>query len=364
MSAGKPHLQSELEPIRVIDLDSIDRAAEMLVSRDGGTAYVIVEYVQIDMWKGFLQLWPYMGGVLLLLVLLWLSVRVLQQWRRHRATRGEPFCKTCGYQLTGVESHQCPECGKLITRSDNTRRPMLRPLRHMLLAIVVYLLLVAILGSPVVLKAVEWRSDAFFDYLQSKNASWLVYHEWDVIVGISLHEVNLSTGRTIAMLGRFDDFQLSDIRLDDDDRGINLEDASAIRTNRERPEQFERGTHIIHISLPTENGGIATEHRDTFIPNAGQKEQQAHNLQSPARATDDRLVYHVTHNPVCRITVDDPVTGQEVASLATPGADDVFSLRLSEDGLRLFALVVDPYDHRKVLVYDVTSLGELPSIAP
>lgn len=71
---------------------------------------------EVNLWRLLLWHWPELLFVTCLLVWLVLLRRfwkrhVRPRWVRRDAQHGEPTCTNCGYQLTGVVSKSCPECG-------------------------------------------------------------------------------------------------------------------------------------------------------------------------------------------------------------------------------------------------------------
>lgn len=87
-------------------------------------------------------------------------------WRGHmpRRTGDTPFCKPCGYNLTGLTSDRCPECGRLITddnivRGTRRRRPVLTASGAV------------VLGVCAGLMIVHWLS---LDWSRYKPTFWLM----------------------------------------------------------------------------------------------------------------------------------------------------------------------------------------------
>ena len=62
----------------------------------------------LGIWKAALPFWLVVVALSILTTILW--------WRDHCPPKGH--CQTCGYDLTGNVSGQCPECGEGMSRRD------------------------------------------------------------------------------------------------------------------------------------------------------------------------------------------------------------------------------------------------------
>ncbi|NBC10248.1 MAG: hypothetical protein GVY24_00750 [Planctomycetes bacterium] len=133
-----------LEPVDRVDLMRPFTRDYDLVPTSRGP-YVVVEYLEetINVWGLAVHYHPEivsgLTGLLALAAWLW-----WWRWRRKRpqARPGEPYCRRCGYGLTGVVSAQCPECGAAL--NDRTVRTARRGrLRTTLTAVFITLMLAA-----------------------------------------------------------------------------------------------------------------------------------------------------------------------------------------------------------------------------
>ncbi|MEX2212790.1 MAG: hypothetical protein WD768_01595 [Phycisphaeraceae bacterium] len=117
-------LPAEFGPIRQ-PLHIIESSAELLISMDGFAllpsapgepprAIAVGRVTRANVWAFIVYFWPEILFLILflgLLVILWRVVRVM---RRPQAV-GEPICRRCRYQLTGINGEACPECGTKLT---------------------------------------------------------------------------------------------------------------------------------------------------------------------------------------------------------------------------------------------------------
>lgn len=93
-------------------------------------------------------------------------ISIAMLWRGHmpRRTGDTPFCRPCGYNLTGLTSDRCPECGRLMTddnivRGTRRRRPVLTSAGAV------------VLGVCTGLMIVHWLS---LDWSRHKPTFWLM----------------------------------------------------------------------------------------------------------------------------------------------------------------------------------------------
>ena len=119
-------------------LEKIDSVQSVVLSPDGQTAYVTIEQSAVRLWPVFVHYWPEWGGLVAAMILLVLFGRLVRIMKRRRAI-GEPHCRYCNYQLTGLSGDQCPECGKVTVR----RGPAVgRPIKRRVVALAAAMVLV------------------------------------------------------------------------------------------------------------------------------------------------------------------------------------------------------------------------------
>jgi hypothetical protein len=86
----------------------------------------------------------------LVLAIFWISgIRRLRRDLRGRAAGDTPFCTQCGYNLTGLRSEICPECGLPLT-AESVRRGEARP-RWIAVVDTVFFLLILLIVSLLML---------------------------------------------------------------------------------------------------------------------------------------------------------------------------------------------------------------------
>jgi hypothetical protein len=61
--------------------------------------------------QGCYWVWPVIGGVALLLRWFRRTPRKMRKLSKSQRWADQGFCHACGYNLKGVESYMCPECG-------------------------------------------------------------------------------------------------------------------------------------------------------------------------------------------------------------------------------------------------------------
>jgi len=185
------------DPQRVIHLAGLDEATDAMIAPDGLTAYVVAPRYELDLWALLVNHWMPLGGLLLLAALAWIALRIRHHWRRRTFAHGEPHCGACGYQLTGVTSAACPECGAAVhdhrVTGRSVRRPIVRLVRLAVLLIVGYVVsLVLVWGLQ---DAMRWRSATLMRW--STSAPELIEEYLWRYAGVSteLHAVSLDTSR-------------------------------------------------------------------------------------------------------------------------------------------------------------------------
>ena len=108
-----------IAPMHVIDappgLDSSTASggSTIHVLPDGKALSLGVE-PRANVWEVIVFFWPELAMAALLLLLLWPAWRIWRVMRRPQAV-GQPHCRRCNYQLTGITSSNCPECGAELT---------------------------------------------------------------------------------------------------------------------------------------------------------------------------------------------------------------------------------------------------------
>lgn len=334
-----------IAPARELDLHAVGRAVDFALSADERTAYLLTPRIEVDLWASALRFWPAAAGVLLLLALLVLAVRCVRVARRSRATRGEPFCGACGYQLTGVASAACPECGKAIDARDLARRPLLRPLRAMLVLTVAYLLSVGAARAPLLRGAADWRSGALLDYLQSRRAGVVAFLPWRVTERAYLYRVALDDAARVREVACGNWPALQYVALGGDGRSLLLRNA---------------GEQVRVVPLDTSGcvAGEATwatpgEQADAWpTPAWGDAPPPAPGASGPwplARLGAHWIVLDA--GPPVRLLLWDERAGP-VAALDLRGFVEVHEACVSADGTRLFVLAADAHGRRALLTYE------------
>ncbi len=87
---------------------------QLIVSRDGRAMAHWQQEPVVAIWPALIEAWPYWLGAIAGLWLLIATLLMILRYRRPRAV-GEPHCRRCNYQLTGLRSESCPECGAALT---------------------------------------------------------------------------------------------------------------------------------------------------------------------------------------------------------------------------------------------------------
>lgn len=145
---------------------------------DGQTLYVSATVYDVNVTPVLLRAWP---EAVAIVIGLWALGRIWRQ-RRRRVAAGVEHCRRCDYQLTGLGSDRCPECGMQLTPRNRVRA---RSLRRRAVVPAVVLGLVA--GGYVVARShaprdvavperFHWRSVAPATWAIEDDISWLRPH--------------------------------------------------------------------------------------------------------------------------------------------------------------------------------------------
>lgn len=87
---------------------------------DDETLLVSSRVDAINLWSVALENWVEPAFGLLAIALLWMMLRLVRRsWGQWRLAPGQPHCRDCFYQLTGLaEPSRCPECGTELDESQ------------------------------------------------------------------------------------------------------------------------------------------------------------------------------------------------------------------------------------------------------
>lgn len=99
---------------QIVTFSEHEHVWDVAVSPDGEQLCYYVSYPVVNVWDVIVYYLPELFLLPASILFLFLISRFYRAIRnRHRA--GEPCCKRCGYQLTGVTNEACPECGTTLT---------------------------------------------------------------------------------------------------------------------------------------------------------------------------------------------------------------------------------------------------------
>ena len=96
------------------------------------------------------------GWLILVLIPVLVFAGVLLLWRglRRRRRGDTPHCAACGYNLTGLTSEKCPECGSVITPTSTVHCVVYR--RPVLAIVGVVFLVLGLTASTGVVRNIKW----------------------------------------------------------------------------------------------------------------------------------------------------------------------------------------------------------------
>lgn len=213
LQSGAAEPPPTLKPVSVVTLPPSDSGA-IALAPDGQTVYHVEEVRHVNIWALAAFRWPEwsaglacVGGVVVGITL----------WRRARRRRGwepgEPYCRKCGYRLSGITVQQCPECGRDITTSLSRviarrvwskKRKVLVHVSTLVIVCVAacfptrFALVRESLGRHPTAGRFHWSSRALFELARSHDLKWVRRHAEEVSV-IVRRDV-----RTGAKVGEFE----------------------------------------------------------------------------------------------------------------------------------------------------------------
>lgn len=345
--------QAALDPVREVTLSHAGQAVDFAVTHDGRVAYVLEHRLAVDVWAALMRAWPWIGAGILLVVLIVLGVKWWRVWRRANATAGEPFCKGCGYQLTGVKAADCPECGKAIGEGDLTRRPTMPVARVMLWCIGVYLATVLVVILPGVRHAVTWRSMGVMDYLLSKRVGVLQHFPWRVVESVRLHRVDMTGAEPVREVVRGDWSQVYRVSLSEDDRTARLFGTSDLVH-----ELRLDGTQAVTAVDAKQSRWLIDLEDAEALARTAEPYVSLLPLSShmSAFSSDGRYLCDIHLTSPAVINLWDMQAGRWTTTLNVPGGL-VRAVWVSEDGGRAYVLAEDSRGGSRVLVYELGDGG-------
>lgn len=152
-----------LTPFRVVHPRAALHDQYVAVTPDGSRIYALHNTQALDAWPLLVHHWPHIGGTLTALAAVVLLVTWLRRRRTMRRTaKDQPHCRRCRYQLTGVASPTCPECGADLSRHRPIlgRRFALLPLAAaavLALCVGVGYSALWLVGEPRIAQAAQWH---------------------------------------------------------------------------------------------------------------------------------------------------------------------------------------------------------------
>ncbi|MFI5379351.1 MAG: hypothetical protein ACHRHE_08640 [Tepidisphaerales bacterium] len=163
---------------------------------DNKTAYVDGAVNQVNVWETIVHYWPEIAAAGLGVILLPMLIRAAR--KRHEP--GEQYCRHCDYNLRGLTSLQCPECGTELTAKNRvpgrSRRPRL-VVASFLLASVAATYVFAATRLPRQGSAsqwIEWRSVSLANWAIAGKRPWLLRH---TTLDDGIFRVDLDSGAII-----------------------------------------------------------------------------------------------------------------------------------------------------------------------
>jgi len=90
---------------------------DAVLSPDGKVFYLVRTEAAVNLWALLVYEWPWVLTAILVGAGVWLVRRFVRQFGV-RGEVGQPMCRGCRYQLTGVVSDHCPECGMVLTAEN------------------------------------------------------------------------------------------------------------------------------------------------------------------------------------------------------------------------------------------------------
>ena len=177
-------------PDRVLQFQPEARVYGMAVSPEGKTAYLLMTGRDIELTRQFVRFWP---ELLAAIVCLWTARRVLGVLRRPQDA-DVAHCRRCNYNLTGLSSQRCPECGTLITartrvRGRATWRRLIVPACVFALAAGAYLTAdIRAWRQPAIPAGLQWRALWPATWAMERNVRWLRPHleQRDLLAAVDL----------------------------------------------------------------------------------------------------------------------------------------------------------------------------------
>jgi hypothetical protein len=162
-------------PVALWTFPSGSRIHALTVSPDGKSAYVAMTLQAVNLWAVLVHYWPEEAALTVTLLLLIL----LRRTRCQCQVIGEPYCRTCGYRLTKLESATCPECGALLTVRNRVlgKRPPWRAV--VLVAVLATVLVMYVLYADraqrgfAIRNAVNWSSPSLYEWSVANRQQWL-----------------------------------------------------------------------------------------------------------------------------------------------------------------------------------------------
>jgi hypothetical protein len=186
-----------LKPMSVITLPP-SNSEGLALAPDGQSVFHVEEVRHVNVWGLLAFHWPEwsvglacIGGAAVGLTL-WRRARLRRVWEP-----GEPYCRKCGYRLTGLTADRCPECGRDVTvpRSRIIAGPRWGTMRKRLLrlsmvggaCVLAYFPIRFAIGrdnlSPLQTKGrFHWDWRWLYRFAKSNDLQWILRHAEEVSV--------------------------------------------------------------------------------------------------------------------------------------------------------------------------------------
>ena len=184
------NLQAETPPDHTLAIRKRIWSSVVGFAPDNKTAYVSATVNQVNVWETIVYYWPEATAIVLGLIFLRFLIRVAR--KRHEP--GEEYCRRCDYNLRGLPSPQCPECGTQLTPEN--RIPGRRRWPRVIVVCGLLVFVVAGYGFAAmrlprqgsVSQWIEWRSIPLAKWATDGKHQWLLRHTTldDAIVRVDL----------------------------------------------------------------------------------------------------------------------------------------------------------------------------------
>ena len=191
----------ETPPDRIITIQKGAPTEIIGFAADGKSAYIVSHVAQVNVWRVIVYYWPETTAIALGLILLRRLIRAARQ--RHEV--GEVYCRRCDYNLRGLPSPQCPECGTELTPKNRIKGRRRWPRMVISTCFLVSLMTAYFIAARRLPRQggasewIDWRSMRLAEWASVGNRNWLTRHTSGDDV---LFLVDLEQGKVVRTLCR------------------------------------------------------------------------------------------------------------------------------------------------------------------